>query len=96
MTWWWCDVCEQELLAEVPGAGHTKLWSLLSTLKRICCATAYLHAFSQEVLWLLEARLLQVSYTHTRLGLLKQLGLNTSGSSRFEAGVVPRARLHPV
>lgn len=49
----------QELLAEVPWADHIHLWRLLTNLKRICCSTAYLHAFSQEVLRYLEDILLR-------------------------------------
>lgn len=41
-------------MAEVPWADHVGLFKLLGNLKRICCSTAYLHAFSQEVLRRLE------------------------------------------
>lgn len=47
-----------ELLAEVPWADHVHLSRLSANLKRICCSTAYLHAFSQDVLWSLESKLL--------------------------------------
>lgn len=52
-------ISPQELLAEVPWADHVSLWRLLTNLKRICCSTAYLHAFSQEVLRTLEEDLLE-------------------------------------
>jgi len=46
-------------MAEVPWADHVGLFKLLGNLKRICCTTAYLHAFSQEVLRRLENALTQ-------------------------------------
>ena len=47
-----------ELLAEVPWGDHVDLWKLLTNLKRICCSTSYLHAFSQDVVYRLETELL--------------------------------------
>ncbi len=46
-------------MAEVPWADHVGLFKLLGNLKRICCTTAYLHVFSQEVLRRLEDALTQ-------------------------------------
>lgn len=46
-------------MAEVPWADHVGLFRLLGNLKRICCSTAYLHAFSQEALRRLEDALAQ-------------------------------------
>lgn len=46
-------------MAEVPWADHVGLFKLLGNLKRICCSTAYLHAFSQEVLRRMEEALAQ-------------------------------------
>eukprot|EP00624_Nannochloropsis_granulata_P004434 evm.model.NODE_31977_length_99932_cov_29.870142.15 len=48
-----------ELLLEVPWADHVDLGRLVGTLTRICCGTAYLHSFSQEVLRKVEVALMK-------------------------------------